>query len=896
MSTPLMKQYASVKAKYPDTILLFRMGDFYETFDEDAKTTSKVLGITLTRRGKTGDGGETPLAGFPYHALETYLPKLLKAGLRVAVCEQLEDPKFAKGIVKRDVIEVVTPGVSFSDKILKQKQNNYLACVALPSAIAAANDPVGFSFVDISTGEFYISEFPFRQLPEILSSIAPAELLVQKRDKESFPGVLRGHFSGLYTSLDDWLFQFNYGNEKLLQQFKTQSLKGFGIDAMSIGIIAAGGVMHYLNETQKANLAHIQKIVPYSVEETIVLDPSTKRNLEITSSLGGSQDGTLFSVLDKSNTPMGGRLLKRWVNNPLKKIDQIHWRSSGVTTLVEQSTLRANLQTELSEIGDMERLIARIATSRANPREMLALKRILQSIPKLKDILLNGPHPSIPSPVRRGEGGEVKTLSDINSQLMPLEELTNAITRAIADDPPMKFEDGGVIRTGFNKELDELRSLSFSAKDWIANLQVKERERTGISSLKIGFNNVFGYYIEITHTHKDKIPADYIRKQTMTNAERYITPELKEYEDKVLNADEKILAIETRLFNELRLYASQFAGIIQSNAQQIATLDCLVSLAQVAVENKYTKPEVNDGDALIIENGRHPVIEQLLPVGEQYIPNSVQVDTTGQQILIITGPNMSGKSSYLRQAGLIVLLAHIGSYVPAERAVVGVVDNIFTRVGASDNIASGESTFLVEMHEAANIVNRATKRSLILLDEVGRGTSTFDGISIAWALTEYLHEQTGARTMFATHYHELNELASLYPRIKNYKVDVKEYGDKVIFLHTVTPGTADHSYGIQVAMMAGLPVSLTDRAKKILENLEASQLTPHELQDDRHLEGESHRGTTKRRVTKFESTPQITMFEMKDDELRGAIKKLDINAMTPLDALKFLAKVKENLK
>jgi len=902
-----MKQYASVKAKYPDTILLFRMGDFYETFDEDAKTASKVLGITLTRRGKAGDGGETPLAGFPYHALETYLPKLLKAGLRVAVCEQLEDPKFAKGIVKRDVIEVVTPGVSFSDKILDQKQNNFLACVALPSAIAAANDPVGFSFVDISTGEFYISEFPFRQLPEILSSVAPAELLVQKRDKESFSGVLRGHFAGLYTSLDDWLFQFDYGNEKLLQQFKTQSLKGFGIDGMSIGIIAAGGVMHYLNETQKANLAHIQKIVPYSIEETIVLDPSTKRNLEITSSLGGSLDGTLFSVLDKSSTPMGGRLLKKWVNNPLKKIDQIHWRSSGITTLVEQSTLRTNLQSELSEIGDMERLIARIATSRANPREMLALKRILQSIPKIKNILFGESLRGVPMESgRRGnlqidkEGSlqqktlrdDTSTLAEIDSKLHTLEELTDAITRAIADDPPMKFEDGGVIRAGFNKELDELRSLSFSAKDWIANLQVKERERSGISSLKIGFNNVFGYYIEITHTHKDKIPADYIRKQTMTNAERYITPELKEYEDKVLNADEKILAIETRLFNELRLYASQFAGIIQSNAQQIATLDCLVSLAQVAVENRYTRPEVNDGDALIIENGRHPVIEQLLPVGEQYIPNSVQVDTTEQQILIITGPNMSGKSSYLRQAGLIVLLAQIGSFVPAERAVVGIVDNIFTRVGASDNIASGESTFLVEMHEAANIVNRATKRSLILLDEVGRGTSTFDGISIAWALTEYLHEQSGARTMFATHYHELNELASLYPRIKNYKVDVKEYGDKVIFLHTVTPGTADHSYGIQVAMMAGLPVSLTDRAKKILENLEASQLTPHGEQPS----DPSDVRKIKRRVSKLDSTPQITMFEMKDDELREAINKIDINAMTPLEALKFLAKVKENLK
>lgn len=893
MSTPLMKQYASVKAKYPDTILLFRMGDFYETFDDDAKVTSKVLGITLTRRGKNSDGGETPLAGFPYHALETYLPKLLKAGLRVAVCEQMEDPKFAKGIVKRDVIEVVTPGVAFSDKILDQKQNNYLACVALPSAIAAANDVVGFSFVDISTGEYYVSEFPFRQLPEILSSIAPAELLVQKRDKESLQELLHPTYHGIYTALDDWLVQFDYGYEKLIRHFNTQSLKGFGIDTMSIGILSAGAVMHYLNETQKANLAHIRKIVPYAVDETIVLDAATKRNLEITSSLGGSPDGTLFSVLDKTSTPMGGRMLKQWVGNPLKKIDQIRWRSSGVQYLVHHPSLRTALQNELSEIGDMERLIARIATSRANPREMLALKRILQSIPKLQDLLSTASQDEPSSRSAKGAGRDEgnQTLITIHSHIQILDELTEAITRAVNDDPPAKLDEGGVIREGFNADLDELRSLSFSAKDWIANLQKQERERTGISSLKIGFNNVFGYFIEITHTHKDKIPKEYIRKQTMTNAERYITPELKEYEDKVLNADEKILAIETRLFNELRLYASQFAGVIQSNARQIAVLDCLVSLAQCAEENRYALPDVNDGDELSIEEGRHPVIEQMLPVGEQYIPNSLRLDTNDNQILIITGPNMSGKSSYLWQAGLIVLLAHIGSFVPAKRAVIGLVDNIFTRVGASDNITSGESTFLVEMHEAANIVNRATKKSLILLDEVGRGTSTYDGISIAWALTEYLHEHIGARTMFATHYHELNELASLYARIKNYKVDVREYGDKVVFLHTVTPGTADHSYGIQVAMMAGLPVDLTDRAKRILENLEASQLTP---QGDQPADPSDVR-KLKRRVVKADQTPQITMFEMKDDELREAIKKLDVNALTPLEALKFLAKVKENL-
>lgn len=883
-----MKQYASVKAKYPDTILLFRMGDFYETFNEDAKTTSKVLGVTLTRRNNGANAGETPLAGFPHHALETYLPKLLKAGLRVAVCEQLEDPKFAKGIVKRDVIEVVTPGVAFSDKILEQKQNNYLACIALPSAIAASNDTIGFSFVDISTGEYRVTEFPFHQLFEVLSSVSPSELLVQKRDREALQEMLHQQYKGIYTPQDDWLFQFDYGFEKLTQHFKTQSLKGFGIDEMSIGIFAAGAVMHYLNETQKANLAHIQKIIPYSVDETIVLDSATKRNLEITSSLAGTAEGTLFSVLDKTNSPMGGRLLKKWVNNPLKKLEQILWRQNGIASLTEDHSLRQNLIGELSEMGDMERLIARIATNRANPRELIALKRILQSIPKLKNILKRDPS------TRSSKSDSLDqddTLQQINSNLQILEELTDAVTRAVADDPPVKLEEGGIIREGFNAELDELRLLSFSAKDWIANLQKKERERTGISSLKIGFNNVFGYYIEITHTHKEKVPSEYIRKQTMTNAERYITPELKEYEDKILHAEAKILELESRLFNELRMFASSFAGIIQANAQQIAALDCLCALAAAATEHKYVRPEINDGEEILIVEGRHPVIEQLLPVGEQYIPNSIRLNTTKEQILIITGPNMSGKSSFLRQAGLITLLAHIGSFVPAKRAVIGMVDNIFTRVGASDNITSGESTFLVEMHEAANIVNRATKKSLILLDEVGRGTSTYDGISIAWSLTEYLHEQIGARTLFATHYHELNELAMRFPRIKNYKVDVREYGDKVVFLHTVTPGTADHSYGIQVAMMAGLPAELTDRAKEILENLEATQFSP----SGETLEEKAELRKTKKRIAKIENTPQITMFEMKDDELRDAIKKLDINLLTPLEALKFLAKVKENL-
>ena len=859
------------------------MGDFYETFDEDAKTTARVLGITLTRRGN-GAAGEIPLAGFPHHALDTYLPKLLKAGLRVAVCEQLEDPKFAKGIVKRDVIEVVTPGIAFSDKVLDQKQNNYLASIALPSAVATGDDPIGFAFVDISTGEFAVAEIPFRELAQQINSILPSEIIVQKRDRETLQNLLRTHFSGLYTTVDDWVYHFDYGYETLIRHFQTQSLKGFGIDAMTIGISAAGAVMHYLNETQKANLAHLRKIVPQNISDTIILDPSTKRNLEITSSFGGTSEGTLFSVLDKTMTPMGGRLLKKWISHPLKNLSQIRWRSDGVQSLVDESSIRKKLETELLEIGDIERLIAKIATGRANPRDMLGMKQILRKLPALKNIIGGFSRPP---------------LSDIHANIEPIDPLAEAIDRAIADNPPLSLADGGVIRQGYNAELDELTSLAHSAKEWVANMQKKERERTGISSLKIGFNNVFGYYIEITHTHKDKIPADYIRKQTMTNAERFITPELKEYEEKILHAEEKILALETKLFNELRLEVASHAATIQQDAQQIALLDCLVSLAQVADDNQYVKPDVDDSTKLFIEGGRHPVIEALLPPGEKYVANSVSLDTGGNQILIITGPNMSGKSSYLRQVGLIVLLAQIGSYVPAKKAVIGLVDNIFTRVGASDNIASGESTFLVEMHEAANIVNRATDRSLILLDEVGRGTSTFDGISIAWALTEYLHEHIGARTLFATHYHELNELADTFGRIKNYKVDVREYGDKVVFLHTVTPGTADHSYGIQVAKMAGLPDELTERAKTILSNLEETQLRPHGEEGDGagfRPNGHLH-GSGRRKVSpKPEERIQLTMFEMKDDELRSTLAKLDIDAMTPLEALKLLAKLKSSLE
>lgn len=862
-----MRQYQQVKAKYPDTILLFRMGDFFETFEEDAKIAAKVLGITLTKRGN-GAAGEVPLAGFPHHALDAYLPKLLKAGYRVAVCEQLEDPKFAKGIVKRDVVEVVTPGVAFSEKVLDRKQNNYLAAVALPSPLATGKDVVGFAHVDVSTGEFGVSEFPFRHLVEQLVTLQASEFLVQKRDFEIIQNLLKDRFGGVYTKVDDWVFNVDYGYELLVNHFKTQSLKGFGMEGMSVGTAAAGAIMNYLQETQKSNLPHLKKITPYDIGEFMVLDPSTKRNLEITSSISGQAEGTLFSVIDRTQTPMGSRLLKKWINRPLKRLLPIQERLDAVKDLVETDSMRKKVRDELSHIGDLERLVAKIATGRANPREMNQLKASLDQIPPLQSIL---------------KESHAVGLTKLRDTMDPLVDISQRVGLAIEDDPPLALVDGGVIRKGYHGELDELRSVAFSGKDWIAKLQLKERQRTGIPSLKVGFNNVFGYYIEVTNTHKEKVPQDYIRKQTLTNAERFITPELKEYEDKILHAEEKILALETQLFNELRQAVAEHSAVIQQDAQMIATLDCLVSLADVSHEHNYVCPVVDESFTIEIRNGRHPVIERLLPPGERYTPNDSFAENATDQILIITGPNMSGKSSFLRQVGLIVLLAQTGSFVPATSARVGIVDRIYTRVGASDNIASGESTFLVEMHEAASIVNTATERSLILLDEVGRGTSTFDGISIAWALTEYIHERLGAKTLFATHYHELNELAEILPRIKNYKVDVREYGDKVIFLHKVVSGFADHSYGIQVAQMAGLPEEVTDRAKEILKNLEGSDLTLHE--GKREKKGRMDAGTV-----------QLTLFELKDDPLRDELKKVDLDRMTPLEALDRLAEWKKKFK
>ncbi|WKZ70768.1 MAG: DNA mismatch repair protein MutS [Melioribacteraceae bacterium] len=864
--TPLMTQYYKIKEKNPDTILLFRVGDFFETFEEDAKLASKVLGITLTKRAN-GAAGEVPLAGFPHHAIDTYLPKLVRSGYRVAVCEQVEDPKFAKGIVRRDVVEVVTPGVALSDKLLDHKKNNYLLAIYLKS------DIVGLSFCDISTGEFFAYEVHQRELVNQFGLISPAEILISKKQKTIIePIIEKATNSVRVTKIDDWIFNYDYANDILRDQFNTKTLKGFGIENLDAGLIAAGGILNYLRDTQRANLTHINKIALYNPSDYMQLDYSTKRNLEITFTMQeGTREGSLISILDKTETAMGGRMLKKWISAPLRKLEPILQRQECVTEFFENKTLRKNLQNEFKEIGDLERLISRICTGRATPREIVHVKLSLKKIPLVKQLL--------------DQAGS-KTIKAINEKLIDLENLIEKIETSINDEPPLSIVDGGVIRKGFSLELDELRDLSTNAKSWIANLQKTERERTGISSLKVSFNKVFGYYIEISNAHKDKIPDNYIRKQTLVNSERYITPDLKDYEDKVLNAQENILKLESTLFDQIRKEVALETERIQLNANLIAMLDCYLSFAECAEQYNYVKPTIDDSDELDIKNGRHPVVERILSPGEKFTPNNCRLSNSDNQIIILTGPNMAGKSVYLRQVGLIVLLAQIGSYIPAKEAKIGLVDRIFTRVGASDNIAAGESTFLVEMQEAANILNHATDKSLILLDEIGRGTSTFDGISIAWAITEYIHENpnVSAKTLFATHYHELNEMASIFPRIKNYKVEVREYDDKVIFLHKVSQGGADHSYGIQVAQMAGLPEFVTKRAKEILFNLEDKELTPYEIK--------------KAKLAKFKNHDemQISMFEVKDDKLRQEISNMQLEGLTPLDALNKLNELQKKIK
>lgn len=861
--TPLMQQYRKIKEKYPDMILLFRMGDFFETFEEDAIITSKVLGITLTKRA-SGSAAEVPLAGFPHHALDNYLPKLIKAGYRVAVCEQLEDPKFAKGIVKRDVIEVVTPGATFSEKLLNHKSNNYLLAVYLKDEIC------GFSFCDITTGEFAVAEIKASQLKEQIEIISPGEILIPKKEKERIYKLLKITESDLinqntpkyiFTKVDDWVFNLDYARELLTNKFNTHSLKGFGIENMDCGIIAAGCIVNYLNETQKNNLSHINKIYKYDFTDYIILDPATKRNLEITTSIHeGGREGTLISIIDKTLTAMGGRLLKSWLSRPLKVKQQIDKRLEAVEDFYNNKNLRKKIRETLKSIADLERLISKVATGKAVPRDILLLKTSIKKISELKLSLVNL------------ESTSVKALREC---LIELPELIKEIELVLNENYLEGNDAYGIINKGYNTELDELKDIHLNGKVWIENFQSKERKRTGINSLKVDYNKVFGYYIEITKANLDKVPSDYIRKQTLVNAERFITEELKVYEDKIFNAEERITLLENKIFNDLRQFILNYTEEIQKNAAIIASIDVLAGFAEVAEYYRYVKPEINETDTIHIINGRHPVIEQLLPAGEKYIANDTLLDTNDNQIIILTGPNMSGKSSYLRQTGLIVLLAQIGSFVPAESAKIGIVDKIFTRVGASDNIAKGESTFLVEMNEAANILNNATPKSLILLDEIGRGTSTYDGISIAWAITEYLHENPSvrAKTLFATHYHELNVLASMYPRIKNYRVEVKEYKDKIIFLRKINPGYADHSYGIEVAKMAGLPEFVTNRAKEILksfEEKEARKMKSDEL--------------------------QISLFEFTlDEKIREQLKNIDINNITPLEAINILKMLKDSI-
>lgn len=879
--TPLMRQYNKIKARHPNAILLFRMGDFYETFDEDARTVSRVLGITLTKRAN-GGASDVPLAGFPHHALDNYLPKLVQAGLRVAVCEQLEDPKYARKVVKRDVVEVVTPGVSFNDTLLSPKRSNYLAAIRW-GVDRTDRDLVGFAFLDASTGEFYVTEVHRSRLEELIQTIDPAEVLVDKRQREPLQQLKHQQF--VVTPLEDWAFGSDFAQETLLRHFKTHSLKGFGVEDLRLGTLAAGAALYYLGETQKGRLPHVRRIQRYASDEYMSLDPQTKRNLELVASIqSGRQEGSLVEILDETLTPIGGRLLRRWLVRPLRNVANIQKRLDAVEALVRSRRRREQLREELRHVGDLERMAAKACTGRATPRDLVAIKLTLRQIPAIKRLLADE---------------TCETLRRLGESLTLCTVLVERIEHALVDDPPANISDGGLLRDGYNAELDELRTLARSGKDWVARMQKQEIERTGITSLKVGFNKVFGYYIEITNAHKNKVPPDYTRKQTLVNAERYITAELKEYEEKILTAEEKIASLEGELFNQLRMAVAEETPALQLNASLLAMLDTFAALAEVADRYGYTRPDVTDELVLHIEDGRHPVVERMLPPGEPFIPNSVHLDPATEQILIITGPNMAGKSVVLRQTGLIVLLAQVGAFVPARSARIGIVDRIFTRVGASDNLAAGESTFLVEMNETANILNNATPRSLILLDEVGRGTSTFDGLSIAWALVEYLHERpdVAARTLFATHYHELNELAQRYPRIRNSRIQVEEHDGRVVFLRKLVPGGADHSYGIEVARMAGLPEPVVRRAREILAHLER-----HQLAGEVDGPGETPAGGDGIPATRTPigmqppAPPQMSLFQPTVDprlaEIREKLAALDPNRMTPIEALMLVAELK----
>ncbi len=855
--TPLMKQYNEIKAKYPDACLLFRVGDFYETFGEDAVRSSKILGIVLTKRG-AGSVNETALAGFPHHSLNTYLPKLVKAGLRVAICDQLEDPKMTKTIVKRGVTELVTPGVSMNDEVLQSKSNNFLASVYF------AKKGLGISLLDVSTGEFLTAQGNEEYIDKLLQNFSPSEVLVPKHNKSDFKNVFGEDFHVFY--LEDWIYKSDYANEVLTNHFKTNSLKGFGIDELQDGIIASGAILYYLSETQHNKVQHITSIQRIAEDSYVWMDRFTIRNLELYNSYNPNAT-TLLDVIDKTLTPMGGRLLKRWLALPLMDIKKINERLQVVGFLKEHGKVLSTIQYQIKQISDLERLISKIATGKVSPREVIYLKDSLDAIIPIKKIALESSN---------------EALKIIGDSLNSCELLREKIKNTLNPEAPVAISKGNAIAKGINEELDELRNISSMGKEFLEAIEKRESETTGITSLKISFNNVFGYYIEVRNTHKDKVPENWIRKQTLVNAERYITEELKEYETKILGAEEKIYKLEVTIFEELINWITNYIKSVQLNAQLIAQLDCLNSFTQLAIDHNYICPVLNDSFELDIKNGRHPVIERQLPVGVPYIANDVYLNRETQQIIMITGPNMSGKSAILRQTALIVLLAQMGSFVPAENAKMGIVDKIFTRVGASDNISMGESTFMVEMNETASILNNISDRSLVLLDEIGRGTSTYDGVSIAWAIAEYLHEHpTKPKTLFATHYHELNEMTEILPRIQNYNVSVKELKDTVLFLRKLVVGGSAHSFGIHVAKMAGMPQTVIEKAKKILVRLEK----------DKSLDKSEVLKQQKEEI-------QMSFFNLDDpllEEIKDEILNLDINTLTPVEALMKLNEIKRML-
>ncbi len=855
--TPLMKQYNTIKTKHPDALLLFRVGDFYETFGEDAIKAAEILGIVLTHRNNGGD--KTELAGFPHHSLNTYLPKLVKAGQRVAICDQLEDPKQTKSIVKRGVTELVTPGVALNDDILNAKTNNFLA------AVHFGRKKLGIAFLDISTGEFFTSEGSSEQMDKLLQNFAPNEVLVSKIHKKEFLDFFGTQLHGFF--LEDWIFQEDYAHESLTNHFKTNTLQGFGVQQLQYGIVASGAVLHYLSETQHRQLQHINRLQRIAEEEYIWMDRFTIRNLELYQS-NNLNAVTLLQIIDKTISPMGGRLLKRWLALPLKNKEKIEQRHQVVAYLNQEESILQKVQHWIKQMGDLERLISKVATGKINPREVVQLKNSLEAVVPIKQLAMESADAS---------------LQKIGHELHACDTLRDKIKQMINEEAPVNIAKGSTIADGYSTELDDLRHLAFSGKDYLDKMLQRETEATGITSLKIASNNVFGYYIEVRNTHKDKVPETWIRKQTLVSAERYITEELKEYEAKILGAEERIFNLEQQLFEQLLVWMQAHITEVQQNAQLIAQLDCLCGFAQLAKDHNYVLPEMNEGTHLEIKDGRHPVIEKQLPLGESYIANDVLLDREGQQIIMITGPNMSGKSAILRQTALIVLLAQMGSFVPAGSAKIGVVDKIFTRVGASDNISMGESTFMVEMNETASILNNLSERSLVLLDEIGRGTSTYDGISIAWAIAEYLHEHPAkAKTLFATHYHELNEMTNTFGRIKNYNVSVKELKDNVLFLRKLVAGGSEHSFGIHVAKMAGMPNQVVQKASRMLKKLEKSH-SSEELTDTLQV---------------AQNEMQLSFFNLDDpllEEIKEEILHLDIDTLTPVEALMKLNEIKRLL-